>query len=175
MVHKLVKIAYSKDMLQFEREAGQKPVWASCSSQVKAFTKNNFKEGDEVDFTYTENKGVITVTRVSRPGQSAPVQQAPAATPALSQPAQPAPKQEQPAYTPKKEYTPATQYANKSSPEYQEGMKRGNVLNVVAAMMQTQTGQLNINDLMPVAKRLYVEIYDMVSADVEKVRQELNA
>ena len=65
---KLVKIAERKTMLKVILDDG-KETWADTTKPVYEYTKKNFKEGEEVIFTYEQKGELPFITRIEKLGQ----------------------------------------------------------------------------------------------------------
>ena len=68
-----------KKLLKIELDDKQQ-VWAETSVAVFNYAKNNFAEGEEAGFEYTEKNGQYKVTRINKNGESKKVTSSPTET-----------------------------------------------------------------------------------------------
>lgn len=159
----LLKIALQSD----------KEVWATTSEAVFNYAKNNFKEGEECGFDYTDKNGQYFVSRVNKDGKSTEKLEEPEATKvddgkkycscgkeiknhkydkcyACNQ------KNSSKSYSGKSSY--------KKSPETEEQIKRLSVLRACGDAILVLQGQVSdVEALGDIIEVLYQKMYKVVS------------
>jgi hypothetical protein len=127
---KLLKIASTKDMLQFDFSDGKTPTWLDCSAEVKSYASQNLKLGEAVDIVEETRNNKRFVSKISKPG-AAPAQTA-APAPAGTQ-AQPAagtqtPVTQAPAENKNYDRSPTGKYRDPVTPDEAQSMRRNAIM-----------------------------------------------
>ena len=79
MLVNFVKEAKKPGFVMVQVDGEPKQRWCSCATNVQAYAKNNFAEGERVNITYTEGSQ-WAVTLIKKVGGAAPAPQAPQQT-----------------------------------------------------------------------------------------------
>jgi len=141
-------IAYKKgSRISIKVTSEGKEIWMGCSESVYNWCKKNFKEGDEIDVTYTEKNGQYTATRAVKKGyNNAPP--AEKATPkAKGTNDTPPVKSGQFAYP--------RDYMKSKNPEESAQIRALSILSSVCHAVPTMTGQVDLNSLGDFVEALY--------------------
>ena len=143
MSKKFVQVAFKKNMVKYSEDGSE--LWVFCSSQVKNFAKENFKEGEEVEFEIEEKdgqqwiKGYIKKVGTNEVGNSSP--------------------------STDKESTSKniTSYYGKHDRSVQESIKRQAVAHATSRVMICLQGQVDRNDCIEIYNTLYDAILTKVN------------
>lgn len=126
---KLLKIASSKDMLQFDFSDGKTATWLDCTPEAKSFAVQNLKLGEEVAIVEETRNNKRFVAKISKPGTAAPAPAASTPAPAGTTQAAPA-TQSTPAPAENKNYdrSPTGKYRDPVTPDEAQSMRRNAIM-----------------------------------------------
>lgn len=144
MAFKFIRAGHKEPFIKVVMDG--KDTWCSCSDAVRTYAKNNFAEGDDVEFEYEMKDGKPSITsKVTKAGGSS-----------SSSKSSSSEKKET------KSYSQPT--GNKwNDPAVQESIKRQAVAHATTRALLSLQGHLNPNNIGEVFDTLYDKILNKVN------------
>ena len=162
-------VAYKKgkkNLLKIELDDGEQ-VWASTTSAVYNFAKNNFDEGEKAGFEYTVKNGQYFVSRINKDGKSTKSEEEPVEdTPAEFVCEDCGKTLKDGKY--KKCYTcnkknPSPKSTSTRSSDTNESIKKQCALKATVHLMQVLVGRVEgIDTLVEMVEEAFPRIYDLI-------------
>lgn len=123
-----------------------KEVWATCSPAVKEFARNNFNEGDLIEFTYEQKNGKYNITsKVTKVGGSST----------------PPPSANRSSTNNSSSYTPPPNKTDKGT-DVNNSIKRQAIGHMTSRTLISMQGLVDPNNIEEITRKIYALYQELV-------------